>query len=80
MLLAETPDREGKRVTIMVYLGSNPDPMRMGVERPAEVLIGSLSVSGKTKWDILDNIVRKILKVSLILLYSILNLVHILFQ
>ncbi|XP_021350248.1 neuron navigator 2-like isoform X3 [Mizuhopecten yessoensis] len=62
MLLAETPDREGKRVTIMVYLGSNPDPMRMGVERPAEVLIGSLSVSGKTKWDILDNIVRKILK------------------
>ncbi|XP_069128719.1 neuron navigator 2-like isoform X7 [Argopecten irradians] len=62
MLLAETPDREGKRVTIMVYLGSNPDPMRIGVEKPAEVLIGSLSVSGKTKWDILDNIVRKILK------------------
>ena len=33
------------------------------VQKPAEVLIGSLSVSGKTKWDILDNIVRKIFKV-----------------
>ncbi|XP_067676596.1 neuron navigator 2-like isoform X15 [Haliotis asinina] len=64
MLLAETAanDREGKRVTITVYLGSNPDPTRIGIERPAEVLIGSLSVSGKTKWDILDNIVRKIFK------------------
>ncbi|XP_078326056.1 neuron navigator 2-like isoform X7 [Crassostrea virginica] len=62
MLLSETPDRDGKRVTMTVYLGSNPDPLREGVERPAEVLIGSLSVSGKTKWDILDNIVRKILK------------------
>ncbi|KAK7107389.1 hypothetical protein V1264_015327 [Littorina saxatilis] len=64
MLLAETAanDRDGKRVTITVYLGSNPDPSRPGVERPAEVLIGSLSVSGKTKWDILDNIVRKIFK------------------
>ncbi|XP_062586338.1 neuron navigator 3-like isoform X4 [Saccostrea cucullata] len=62
MILSETPDRDGKRVTMTVYLGSNPDPLREGVEKPAEVLIGSLSVSGKTKWDILDNIVRKILK------------------
>ncbi|XP_076466294.1 neuron navigator 2-like isoform X3 [Babylonia areolata] len=64
MLLAETAanDRDGKRVTITVYQGSNPDPSRPGIEKPAEVLIGSLSVSGKTKWDILDNIVRKIFK------------------
>ncbi|PVD29165.1 hypothetical protein C0Q70_11762 [Pomacea canaliculata] len=64
MLLAETAanDRDGKRVTITVYQGSNPDPSRPGLEKPAEVLIGSLSVSGKTKWDILDNIVRKIFK------------------
>ncbi|XP_048766551.1 neuron navigator 3-like isoform X3 [Ostrea edulis] len=62
MILSETPDRDGKRVTMTVYLGSNPDPLRDGIEKPAEVLIGSLSVSGKTKWDILDNIVRKILK------------------
>ncbi|KAK3096611.1 hypothetical protein FSP39_001694 [Pinctada imbricata] len=62
MLMSETPDRDGKRVTMTVYLGSNPDPLRVGVEKPAEVLIGSLSVSGKTKWDILDNTVRKILK------------------
>lgn len=61
MQIPETPDREGKRVTITVYLGSNPDPFRTPEKLP-EVLIGSLSVSGKTKWDILDNIVRKIFK------------------
>lgn len=32
MLLSETPDRDGKRVTMTVYLGSNPDPLREGVE------------------------------------------------
>ncbi|XP_071136230.1 neuron navigator 3-like isoform X17 [Mytilus edulis] len=64
MLLSESQDREGKRVTMTVYLGSKPSPLRLGTDvlKPAEVLIGSLSVSGKTKWDILDNIVRKILK------------------
>ncbi|CAC5357113.1 Neuron navigator 3,Neuron navigator 1,Protein sickie,Neuron navigator 2 [Mytilus coruscus] len=64
MLLSESQDREGKRVTMTVYLGSKPSPLRLctDVLKPAEVLIGSLSVSGKTKWDILDNIVRKILK------------------
>lgn len=63
MLLAETPERGGTRVTITVYLGSNPDPLRMGLGAIADVLIGSLAVSGKTKWDMLDNVVRKILKV-----------------
>ncbi|XP_052831531.1 neuron navigator 3-like isoform X2 [Octopus bimaculoides] len=67
MQIPETPDREGKRVTITVYLGSNPDPTRAPEKLP-EVLIGSLSVSGKTKWDILDNIVRKIFKVRFFLL------------
>ncbi|CAL1533638.1 unnamed protein product [Lymnaea stagnalis] len=64
MLLAETAanDREGKRVTISVVLGSNPDPTRTGLDKPAEVFIGTLSVSGKTKWDILDNVIRKIFK------------------
>ncbi|ESO84841.1 hypothetical protein LOTGIDRAFT_131500, partial [Lottia gigantea] len=64
MLLAETAanDREGKRVTLAMYLGSNPDPTKEGIEKPAEVLIGYLSVSGKTKWDILDNNVKKIFK------------------
>ena len=32
-------------------------------QKAAEVPIGSLAVSGKTKWEILDNIVRKIFKV-----------------
>ncbi|WAR09046.1 NAV2-like protein, partial [Mya arenaria] len=63
LLIQESPDRsEGRRVPITVYLGSNPDPNRARVDRAAEVPIGSLAVSGKTKWDILDNIVRKIFK------------------
>ena len=43
MLLAETAanDRDGKRVTITVYQGSNPDPSRPGVE--VETLIVSSS-------------------------------------
>ena len=43
MLLAETAanDRDGKRVTITVYQGSNPDPSRPGVE--VEPLIVSSS-------------------------------------
>lgn len=32
MILSETPDRDGKRVTMTVYLGSNPDPLRDGIE------------------------------------------------
>ncbi|KAK3763274.1 hypothetical protein RRG08_021097 [Elysia crispata] len=64
MLLAETAatEREGKRVTVSVVLGSNPDPTRSGIDKPGEVLVGSVSVSGKTKWDILDNVIRKIFK------------------
>ncbi|XP_036367789.1 neuron navigator 2-like isoform X5 [Octopus sinensis] len=73
MQIPETPDREGKRVTITVYLGSNPDPTRAPEKLP-EVLIGSLSVSGKTKWDILDNIVRKIFKEYVLRIDPITNL------
>lgn len=34
MLLAETAanDRDGKRVTVSVVLGSNPDPTRTGID------------------------------------------------
>lgn len=39
MLLSETPDRDGKRVTMTVYLGSNPDPLREGVEVELEHFI-----------------------------------------
>ncbi|CAG5121881.1 unnamed protein product, partial [Candidula unifasciata] len=64
MLLAETAaiDRDGKRVTISVVLGSNPSPTRPGLDKPAEVLIGTMSISGKTNWDILDHAVRKTFK------------------
>ena len=33
------------------------------LQKSGEVLIGTLSVSGKTKWDMLDNTIRRIFKV-----------------
>lgn len=54
MLLAETAanDRDGKRVTITVFQGSNPDPSRPGLEVRVQIhsyytIIGSIQTSLK---------------------------------
>ncbi|CAN8005351.1 unnamed protein product [Ixodes hexagonus] len=59
---AEVP--EGKRVTIAVHLGCHGDLEKFlsKSETPSEVLIGSIHVSGKTKWDHLDSAVRRAFK------------------
>ncbi|KAG0425757.1 hypothetical protein HPB47_027092 [Ixodes persulcatus] len=59
---AEIP--EGKRVTIAVQLGCHGDLEKFlsKSEAPSEVLIGSIYVSGKTKWDHLDSAVRRAFK------------------
>jgi hypothetical protein len=38
MLLSESQDREGKRVTMTVYLGSKPNPLRMTIEVPVSYI------------------------------------------
>ncbi|KAK8771666.1 hypothetical protein V5799_025090 [Amblyomma americanum] len=55
---------EGKRVTVTVHLVCHGDVEKCMTkcEAPEEALIGSLYVSGKTKWDNLDSAVKKIFK------------------
>ncbi|KAG1650618.1 Neuron navigator 2 [Nymphon striatum] len=64
MLLGETQvDRDGKRVLISVFLGCHGDYSKYSTrQKDSEILIGSVFVSSKTKWDLLDNIVRRAFK------------------
>ncbi|XP_076344467.1 uncharacterized protein LOC143244168 isoform X2 [Tachypleus tridentatus] len=56
--------REGKRVIISTYLCCHGDYHKVTTlpEPPQEVVIGSVLVNGSTKWDLLDNIVKKAFK------------------
>ncbi|XP_022249043.1 neuron navigator 3-like [Limulus polyphemus] len=69
-------DREGKRVTISTYLCCHGDygKVALQAEPQQEVFIGSVSVSGKTKWDLLDNIVKRAFKEYVLRLDPISNL------
>ncbi|XP_064478285.1 neuron navigator 3-like isoform X4 [Ornithodoros turicata] len=57
-------DADGKRVSVMAYLGGHGDITKFisKAEAPGEVYLGSILVSGKTKWDNLDHLVRKCFK------------------
>ncbi|XP_066902142.1 protein sickie isoform X3 [Halyomorpha halys] len=54
-------DPDGKRVTLTVFLGCHGSYHRY-VEDGSETAIASLSVSGKTKWEMLDAMVRRAFK------------------
>ncbi|KAM4602786.1 neuron navigator 2 isoform 2-T2 [Polymixia lowei] len=52
--------KEGRHVKIVVSLD---DDSKWGEEgRPRDFLIGCIGVSGKTKWDVLDGVVRRLFK------------------
>ncbi|XP_046669946.1 protein sickie isoform X3 [Homalodisca vitripennis] len=59
-LFAEDPD--GKRVLVSVYLGSHGSYHKYVEEGAATCPIAAISVSGKTKWDMLDAMVRRAFK------------------
>ena len=40
LLIQESPDREGRKVPITVYLGSNPDPSRARIDVSISKLYG----------------------------------------
>ncbi|KAK3876795.1 hypothetical protein Pcinc_018438 [Petrolisthes cinctipes] len=66
VILIDPSDKDGKRVTIAVYLGCHGDYDKYinpadGMSS-SECIIGAISVSGKTKWDMLDNLVKRIFK------------------
>uniref|UniRef100_A0A3Q1H5X1 Neuron navigator 3 n=1 Tax=Anabas testudineus TaxID=64144 RepID=A0A3Q1H5X1_ANATE len=47
--------KEGRSVRIVVTINSGPKTTK-------EYLIGSIGVSGKTKWDVLDGVIRRLFK------------------
>lgn len=61
-------DPDGKKVCVSVYLGSHGS-FHKYVEEGASVPIALISVSNKTKWDVLDAVIRRVFKVLIILIY-----------
>ncbi|XP_077354768.1 neuron navigator 3 isoform X10 [Festucalex cinctus] len=52
--------KEGRSVRIVVSISSGPSTTK-GTQMQ-EYLIGSIGVSGKTKWDVLDGVIRRLFK------------------
>ncbi|XP_026182143.1 neuron navigator 3 isoform X4 [Mastacembelus armatus] len=52
--------KEGRSVRILVTISSGPKTTK-GTHNQ-EYLIGSIGVSGKTKWDVLDGVIRRLFK------------------
>ncbi|XP_063844277.1 protein sickie-like isoform X2 [Scylla paramamosain] len=66
VILIDPSDKDGKRVSITVYMGCHGDYDKYvnpvdGLQG-SECVIGAISVSGKTKWDMLDSLVKRIFK------------------
>ncbi|XP_061570650.1 LOW QUALITY PROTEIN: neuron navigator 3 [Cololabis saira] len=51
--------KEGRSVRIVVSISSGPNTTK---GKRLEYLIGSIGVSGKTKWDVLDGVIRRLFK------------------
>ncbi|XP_062856888.1 neuron navigator 3 isoform X2 [Trichomycterus rosablanca] len=63
MLLEDSGDgfrKEGRRVKVVLNLDRNPDSKEEC--RPQDFLIGCIGVSGNTKWEVLDGVVRRLFK------------------
>ncbi|XP_069714083.1 neuron navigator 3 isoform X1 [Phaenicophaeus curvirostris] len=54
------PHKEGHSVKILVTI--NKSYSRAKDQKPHAYLIGSIGVSGKTKWDVLDGVIRRLFK------------------
>ncbi|XP_026219469.1 neuron navigator 3 isoform X4 [Anabas testudineus] len=52
--------KEGRSVRIVVTINSGPKTTK--ATQCQEYLIGSIGVSGKTKWDVLDGVIRRLFK------------------
>ncbi|KAG7498032.1 neuron navigator 3 isoform X9 [Solea senegalensis] len=51
--------KEGRSVRIVVNINSGPNKTK---DTQSQYLIGSIGVSGKTKWDVLDGVIRRLFK------------------
>nr|XP_053644541.1 protein sickie-like isoform X2 [Cherax quadricarinatus] len=66
VILIDPSDKDGKRVSITVCMGCHGDYEKYmnpvdGITE-SDCIIGAISVSGKTKWDMLDSLVKRIFK------------------
>uniref|UniRef100_A0A8C5DXE5 AAA+ ATPase domain-containing protein n=1 Tax=Gouania willdenowi TaxID=441366 RepID=A0A8C5DXE5_GOUWI len=52
--------KEGRSVRIVVRISSGPKTTKCS--QTQEYLVGSIGVSGKTKWDVLDGVIRRLFK------------------
>ncbi|XP_047431779.1 neuron navigator 3 isoform X8 [Mugil cephalus] len=52
--------KEGRSVRIVVAISSGPNVTKGA--QVQEYLVGSIGVSGKTKWDVLDGVIRRLFK------------------
>ena len=67
LLLLHPLDKDGKKVNIAVFLGCHGDYNKYikpcdGFTASDECVIGAISISNKSKWDILDGLVKRIFK------------------
>ncbi|XP_071526574.1 uncharacterized protein [Panulirus ornatus] len=66
VILIDPSDKDGKRVSITVFMGCHGDYDKyinpVDGLTATECVIGAISVSGKTKWDMLDSLVKRIFK------------------
>ncbi|CAL4104536.1 unnamed protein product, partial [Meganyctiphanes norvegica] len=66
VILIDPKDKDGKRISITVFMGCQGEydkyifPVEDG--SVSECVIGAISISGKTKWDMLDSLVKRIFK------------------
>ncbi|KAK2184563.1 hypothetical protein NP493_260g00024 [Ridgeia piscesae] len=60
LLLSESPSREGRKIMISVQWNPIGDGLKLSEVKETEMLIGSMSVCGKMKWDMLDVTVCRI--------------------
>lgn len=59
-------DLDGKRVLISVYIGPHGSHHKYVEEKASYCTIAVVSISGKTKWEMLDAMVRRAFKVLLL--------------
>ncbi|XP_014679214.1 PREDICTED: neuron navigator 3-like isoform X3 [Priapulus caudatus] len=55
--IGDDAKKEGRWISVSVYIGGHTDSSKCAhADKQADILIGSIFVSGKTKWELLDNI------------------------
>ncbi|CAH1250021.1 NAV3 [Branchiostoma lanceolatum] len=74
LLLDVGSGESGRKVIVTVALPTIGAPEKSEGGKAQQIIIGALSVSGKTKWDMLDNVVHRLFKEYLLRIDPVSNL------